>query len=342
MPADGMKRAQVYGEAAGKGARRLAFSQASSHLQTRRRWRPGRIPWGREGSAGPGDLSTRRVNVLRPRASTSAAKLGRPEKENGYWTTRGGVRRGENRRDIKDLGLPHEPGSDPLRNSKEGDMTGQELYEKAERLAREADKNGNPLPVALLQQAAATGYPPAVYALANWHLHGKGVRKDFKKAFALLTKSAHDRFAPAEYDLAVSYELGKGVERSKKKAWLYYLQAANDGDLDAQTEVARCFYYGLGTRKDLGQAVDWYTRAAERGDAEAQYALGRAHELGEGIDPDLRKALHWYKKAAAQGHKEARRAVADLQRRAERSAREAPLRLTATPRTRMGQRSSKR
>src|SRR6266704_1105482 len=93
----------------------------------------------------------------------------------------------------------------------EGNMIGQELYKKAERLARQADKNGNPLPVELLRQAAATGYAPAVYALANWHLHGKGVRKDYKKAFLLLRRSADQRYASAEYDLAVSYELGKGV-----------------------------------------------------------------------------------------------------------------------------------
>jgi hypothetical protein len=92
-------------------------------------------------------------------------------------------------------------------------MTGHELYKKAECLARKADKNGGPLPVALLRQAADTGYPPALYALADWHLHGKGIRKDFKKAFTLLTKAANERFAPAEYDLAVSYERGKGVRK---------------------------------------------------------------------------------------------------------------------------------
>src|SRR5437016_5175179 len=45
------------------------------------------------------------------------------------------------------------------------EMNGQELYQKAERLARNADRNGGPLPVTLLQEAAATGYVPAIYAL---------------------------------------------------------------------------------------------------------------------------------------------------------------------------------
>jgi hypothetical protein len=99
-------------------------------------------------------------------------------------------------------------------------------YDQALKLAREADKCGGPLPVSLLRQAAQADYPPAVYALANWHLHGKGVKKDFKKAALLLTRAANQAFAPAQYDLAVSYELGKGVRKSPKKAWFFYLQAA--------------------------------------------------------------------------------------------------------------------
>src|SRR5205823_5164768 len=85
----------------------------------------------------------------------------------------------------------------------ERDMTAQKQYEQAERLAREADRNGGPLPVALLQEAAAAKYPPAVYALANWHLHGKGVKRDYKKAVELLKMAAAKKHPAAEYDLAV-------------------------------------------------------------------------------------------------------------------------------------------
>jgi hypothetical protein len=51
-------------------------------------------------------------------------------------------------------------------------IKGQKEYEAAERLAREADRNGEPLPIDLLRSAASAGYPPAIYALANWHVHG--------------------------------------------------------------------------------------------------------------------------------------------------------------------------
>ena len=95
------------------------------------------------------------------------------------------------------------------RNGRTG-MTGQRAYKTAERLAREADRNGGSLPVVLLQQAAKAGYPPAIYALANWHLHGKGVPKNLRKAVTLLKKAAAKKHPAAEYDLGFAYELGKG------------------------------------------------------------------------------------------------------------------------------------
>lgn len=121
-------------------------------------------------------------------------------------------------------------------------MTPQAMYQKAERLVREADRNGGQLPVGLLEEASAAGYVPAIYALANWHLHGKGVKKNYRKAVALLKKAAAKRHAAAEYDLAVSFEQGKGgLPKNPKAALVWYRRAAHDGDRDAPSEVAR--YY---------------------------------------------------------------------------------------------------
>jgi TPR repeat protein len=167
-------------------------------------------------------------------------------------------------------------------------MNAEQLYEKAERLARAAEKNGAPLPVKMLQEAAELGFVPAIYALANWHLHGKGVAKDIKKAVRLLQKAADQEFAPAEYDLAVSYELGKGVQKSTSKAFLYYLKAANHGDVDAQSEVARCFYHGIGVSPNRSKALKWYEKAAEQGDVESAKILdklkaGSTQQISNGV-----------------------------------------------------------
>ncbi|HYV35571.1 MAG TPA: tetratricopeptide repeat protein [Gemmataceae bacterium] len=193
--------------------------------------------------------------------------------------------------------------------------TGQQQYEKALKLARHADRVGGPLPVELLHQAAATGYAPAQYALATWHLFGKGVRKSYKKAAVLLKQAARQDFALAEFDLAVSYELGKGLPKSEPKARHFYLKAATHGDLQAQVETARCYFWGVGTAKNLVKAYQWYKKAAGKGHTEAQYCVALAYEHGDGVEQDIQKALEWYKRAASGGDFDAKRALKRLQAR---------------------------
>lgn len=204
-----------------------------------------------------------------------------------------------------------------LRQNRHGNNdqpSGQELYEQSKRLARRAEKDGGPLPVTLLQEAASTGYPPAVYALANWYLHGKGVKKDRKHAVRLLKQAASKKYPAAEYDLAVSYELGQGgLPRDPKTALVWYRRAANDGDCDAMTELGRCYYHGIGTRQDFKKAAQWYRKAADLGNSDAQYALGVAYEHGEGVEKNPRTAMAWYKQAAQQGDVEAEKALAELE-----------------------------
>src|SRR5216683_1444473 len=124
-------------------------------------------------------------------------------------------------------------------------MTAQQQYEEALHVARKAERDGGPWPLQMLQEAADAGHPPALYALATWYLHGRAVRKNFKKAVALLKKASTANIPAAQYDLGVSYELGKGVAKSTKLAFRWYLRAARNGDPGGLTEVARCYYYGI-------------------------------------------------------------------------------------------------
>ncbi len=189
---------------------------------------------------------------------------------------------------------------------------GKKLYEEAYRLARLAEKTDGPWPVAVLQDAAATGYAPALYALATWHLFGRGVKKDYKKAFSLLLASAEQNHPEAEYDIAVSFEAGKGTAKSKESAFRYYRRAAEHGDLGGMTEVARCYWFGIGTAKDCRKAANWYLKAARRGDAESQTTIAHIFEAGEGAPRNMEKAIFWYKKAAAQNEPEAVHVLQEL------------------------------
>ena len=232
--------------------------------------------------------------------------------------------RGEDREALRALGRrqfrkPSRIAKDEAEIRKGKKMTGEQLYKDALRLARKADKSGGPLPVAILQGAADSGHPPAMYALANWHLHGKGVPKDPKTAVDLLRKAADVGFPPAEYDLAVCYETGEGVRKNQKTAFAYYLKAANNGDGDAHAEVARCYFFGIGTTKNLAEAMKWYMKAADQGDVDAQYALGGAYERGVGVEQNIQEALRWYRTAAQNGDQEAKVAATELAAEVERA-----------------------
>ncbi len=192
-------------------------------------------------------------------------------------------------------------------------MTPQQQYDRARQMTEKADRNGGDLPVELLKQSADAGYTPAIYALATWYLHGKGVKQNRKRAVELFKIAASKRNADAEYDLAVCHELGVGgLRKNARAALVLYRRAAADGCVQAFAEAARCYYYGLGAAPDPKKSFVWYRKAALRGDVEAQYTLGRAYEFGDGVEENARLAIRWYLKAAAQGDASARTAAEDL------------------------------
>lgn len=86
-------------------------------------------------------------------------------------------------------------------------------FSRAMALVRSAP-GATTLVLELLQRGAAQGDPRAQYALGNWHVHGIGVRKTFRRAagyFECAVRAAH---ANAAHDLAVCFATGKG--RSKE------------------------------------------------------------------------------------------------------------------------------
>lgn len=119
----------------------------------------------------------------------------------------------------------------------------------------------------LLKLAYKNGDHRAGYALATWHLHGKGdlVARDLAKAIPLLREAANAEHAEAAYDLAVCYEKGIGLKKSEKNAALFYLKAALFGDKQSIYEVGRCYWYGLGVERDRSIARAWLNRAAKFG-----------------------------------------------------------------------------
>ncbi len=112
--------------------------------------------------------------------------------------------------------------------------------------------------LALLRKAEEAGNAEAIYALGTWHLFGKHVRKDLKKATSYLERASSLDHPDAAYDLAVSYERGAGVAKDVAKAFSLYMKAALLGERQSTYEVGRCFYWGIGTNADRQVANVWF------------------------------------------------------------------------------------
>lgn len=96
------------------------------------------------------------------------------------------------------------------------------------------------------------------------------------------------------------YEDGRGVERDWRRAFELRRRGAEAGDANAQTGLARAFRFGLGVAPDVRAAFDWGVRALEQGAfAERPAALGLVGEIlfdGEGVverDRDRAFSFFW-------------------------------------------------
>jgi TPR repeat protein len=110
------------------------------------------------------------------------------------------------------------------------------------------------------------------------------------------------------YNLGHFYLNGRGVERDFARAYEHYRRAADQGHERAMNLVGRCMEEGWGTGRDLTAAAGWYRRSAEAGYFRGQYnwatILLNMRRAGE--------AAMWLERAAAGGTAAVRRAVQDL------------------------------
>ena len=180
--------------------------------------------------------------------------------------------------------------------------------------------------------------PQLQYEQGDMYYYGKGVKKDYEKAFEYYEKATEQGHPGAEFRLGFMYEKGEGVPKDYGKAVEYYEAAATNGHSDAQFKLGKIYYY----EEDIlsyKKAIEWYSQAAIQGHSDAQYNLGSMYEklasmyegnkyLIEECDPEyflehisknyssadnleeiirfLRKAaVEWYEKAAEQGNAKA-------------------------------------
>jgi TPR repeat protein len=175
-----------------------------------------------------------------------------------------------------------------------------------------ADARGG---IALLEEAAAQGHGPALWALHNIYREGRYTAADPMKADFWLAEAARQGSAAAATRLAERLdEGGQGalpadVTTADVLAWLE--QAALRGDTGAQVRMGGCYMPGADMCRRMTRphsAMDARS-AAEAGHVFAQAWMGDVLFRGQGVIRDEALAMQWYAHAAAQGHEGARAAL---------------------------------
>lgn len=163
----------------------------------------------------------------------------------------------------------------------------------------------------LFNEAAALGYPDAVFNTAVCTMLGLGTEQDSIKGFISFRKAANLGNKAALHNLASCYMHGVGTHKNDSLAIKYYTLSAENGYAASQTILADCYMKGIGVKPDSAVAYDWYMKAAGQEEPVALFILGQIKEkedIAAGLSKrKMRKspAGDYYTRAAKAGHREA-------------------------------------
>ena len=122
--------------------------------------------------------------------------------------------------------------------------------------------------------------------------------KEYKRAFEKFSEAAALGYPDAIFYAGVCYTNGEGVEADSVKAFRMFRSAANGGNIAAMHNLANCYMQGIGTKSNNALAHKWYTAAADSGYTRSMSMLAKSYEDGIFTEKSPEKAIEWYKKAA--------------------------------------------
>jgi hypothetical protein len=160
--------------------------------------------------------------------------------------------------------------------------------------------------------SANKGDAAAQNQVGNCYFHGKGVARNYGKAYGFYSKASETNYAPALNNLGFMWINGIGVMLVPEKGFAYCQKAAEQGMAEAQTNLGDLYYRGIGIARNYAKAVEFYRKAAEQGYSSAQMRLGVCYLNGIGIKKDLGAANLWLQQAAEQGDKAAKSQLLSL------------------------------
>ncbi|GBC20521.2 kinase-like domain-containing protein [Rhizophagus irregularis DAOM 181602=DAOM 197198] len=91
---------------------------------------------------------------------------------------------------------------------------------------------------------------------------------------------------------------GKGVSKDYDKAFELSKKLANTGYPCGINLLGYCYYNGIGTVANTPKGVELYQKTANLGNCLAEYNLAHIYKDGEGIEQDHDKAFELFKKSA--------------------------------------------
>ncbi|QJE01336.1 sel1 repeat family protein [Massilia forsythiae] len=130
--------------------------------------------------------------------------------------------------------------------------------------------------------------------------------RNYALALKEVTPLAQAGNAEAQHLLGLMYYMGRGVRRDYRQAFAWHYKAAQQGKADAQYVVGAMYYTGNAVPQDQLLAVQWFRKAAEQSHPDAQYALGLMYRYHvAGMPQDMVIAYMLWNLAAASGHRNA-------------------------------------
>lgn len=181
-----------------------------------------------------------------------------------------------------------------------------------------------------IKSEVKAGYTDSVSRLAELYYHGRGTKKNYKKAYKYFKRASHYH-AYAAYACSFMLMRGQGVKADEAKALSQFLTQAQDGSALAAWELYLAYTYGRGTVADPAQAQHWleqavakqlpqallekgrqlqsndpqaafklFKGAAEQEEPAAQYEVARCFENGLGTERRPMRAFSYMLRAAKQ------------------------------------------
>ncbi|KAF8981767.1 hypothetical protein BGZ46_002289 [Entomortierella lignicola] len=150
--------------------------------------------------------------------------------------------------------------------------------------------------------------PESQYIRGLAFYNGKGVAKDYIRAFKHFLNAANQDHLTSQRFVGSMYEQGEGVRKDYTKVIFWINKAADRGCANAQCILGNFYFLGhveKGVPLDYLKAVKLYQKAVDNGGVNCKNNLGHMYDYGKGIPQDYSKALKLYLEAAKAGHAKA-------------------------------------